>query len=367
MEGAADMTFLVDPASDAVREANAAARMGLGIPAGPAPSPDAPPEDGRSVPHLAELFPGEHGERLREAVGRALASREPEALPALRARHHDGRELVVDARIAAVDVSGERVVQVSLRDLTLQKEIERRLATSERLSSLGLLTAGVAHEINNPLEGIGNYLSLLEGDGLEEERRRNYLERVRHGFDRIRDIVGELLQFSRPQLGRGTVDLREVVERVLSVASYSKTLARVTVEQEGLDEPLLVQGDAGRLEQVVLNLVLNAARATGEGRVLLRGRSLAPEEGGPAVELAVEDEGPGIPAENLDRVFDPFFTTEGGTGLGLSVSYGIVKAHGGRLAASNRPGGGACFRLWLPREAPAGGGGDVPRERGGAA
>jgi signal transduction histidine kinase len=184
-------------------------------------------------------------------------------VPGLHARGEGGRDLAVDGRLALIDLGDERVVEVSLRDLTLQKEIERQLQIAERLSSMGLLTAGVAHEINNPLEGIGNYLSLLQRDNLDEERRRRYLEQVRHGFERIRDIVADLLRFARPGAHGGQADLGQVVERSLAMAAYAKVFREVAVERRGLETPLPVTGDAGRLEQVVLNLLLNAATASG--------------------------------------------------------------------------------------------------------
>jgi len=381
MEGAADMILVVEPDTLHLREANAAARSALGLPdeldepdilqrpasppgtdpaAGSGPGtragagPDAPPP---AVVRLDDLFSAEHLPDLHAAVQRALTSPVVEALPEMRVHATHGGQLLVDARIAAVDVGNEHIVELSLRDLTHQKEIERRLQTAERLSSLGLLTAGVAHEINNPLEGIGNYLALLQGGNLDDATRQTYLERVRHGFERIRDIVRDLLHFSRPQVGRAPVDLVQVVVRALSMASYSQLFQGVEVVRRGLlpERPLPVLGDAGRLEQVVLNLLLNAGRATGQGRVFVSATTTA-EPRGRLVELSIEDEGHGIATELLDRVFDPFFTTEGGTGLGLSISYGIVKAHGGALVAGNRPEGGARFVLRLPLEAGQAGG-----------
>jgi signal transduction histidine kinase len=367
MEGAADMILIVEPGSGVVRESNAMARELLGLTDAGVPEPDhdfraagRPGPASAAAPNPAvtidALFEGEHRTGLREGLLRAAAAPgRPVEVPGLRARGAAGRELVVDGRLALIDLGDERVVEVSLRDLTLQKEIERQLQIAERLSSMGLLTAGVAHEINNPLEGIGNYLSLLQRDNLDEERRRRYLEQVRHGFERIRDIVADLLRFARPGAHGGQADLGQVVERSLAMAAYAKVFREVAVERRGLETPLPVTGDAGRLEQVVLNLLLNAATAMhGTGRIVLTG-SRAPESaGGPqAVELRVEDEGPGIEPSQLDQLFDPFFSGHGGTGLGLSVSYGIVTAHGGTLTARNREPRGACFTIRLPAAAPA--------------
>ena len=247
-------------------------------------------------------------------------------------------------------------VRLSIRELRVQeaerqKDLERQLEISERLSSLGLLTAGVAHEINNPLEGIGNYLALLEKASLPTEKRMRYLKLLREGFDRIRDIVRDLQDTARPTIGDGTADLADVVDQALKLALYDKKLKHVSVEIVGLELPVVVRGDAGRLQQVLLNLVLNAGRAVdGSGRVTIRARrSFA--DGARWVEVSVEDDGPGIPAQNLGKIFDPFFTTTEGTGIGLSISFSIARAHGGTLTASNGPEGGACLTLRLPAAA----------------
>jgi signal transduction histidine kinase len=257
------------------------------------------------------------------------------------------RMRIADARLAAVDVDGERLVQVALRDVTAQKELERSLVVHERLSSIGLLTAGVAHEINNPLEGIGNYLKLLEKPDLAPDARERYLGLVRHGFARIGEIVRDLLHFARHESSTGANEFREfdftaVVERAVKLARYSSKLREVTIDMVGLEAPNFLHGDAGRLEQVVVNLLLNAGTAMNErGRITLR----AKRGDDSAVVFTVEDEGPGIPPDELARIFDPFFTKTGGTGLGLFVSYGIMAAHGGRIWAENRLAGGARFTL----------------------
>ncbi|HVR73082.1 MAG TPA: ATP-binding protein [Planctomycetota bacterium] len=254
--------------------------------------------------------------------------------------------------------AGVFLVRMSLREVAYreavryrkhEKEMERQMQLSERLGSLGLLTAGVAHEINNPLEGIENYLALLDREEASPEQRRRYVDMVRYGFHRIRDIVRDLSSFARPSVGETQVDLAAVLRQALKMVGYTKDLKGVQIDLHGLESPRVVPGDAGRLEQVFINLFINAARAMkGSGRIAVRASSVSGEGRRPEVEVAVEDTGPGIPEEDLRKIFDPFFTTTEGTGLGLSVSYGIVRAHGGTIAAENRPEGGARFVLRLP-------------------
>jgi len=350
MEGAADLIAIVDPDADAVVESNALARSVLGLGDGAA---------GGRVPLERIVAPGSLA-RFRDGVRSALeTARGPIAVPELRLTTLAGLEVPVDGRFAAIELADERVVEVSLRDLRRQKELERQLQIAERMASLGMLTAGVAHEINNPLEGIGNYLALLERDPGDAAKRARYLARVRHGFERIRDIVRDLRSSVGPRVEAGEADLAAVVRRALDLSAYARELEGARVELEGLEGELRVPGDAGRLEQVFLNLVLNAAQAMG-GRGVLRIRVLGEREarrrsltGVPAVSVAVEDEGPGIPEEHLDKLFDPFFTTGRGTGLGLAVSYGIVSAHGGALSAENRAEGGARFVVSLPARSSA--------------
>jgi len=338
LEGAADALLMVEPASGRLLEWNARARETL----------DLPPPDGEREPRpLGELVEPADREPLEDAVRRAaLARGEALSVSDVHLRGRSGRPVVADARCAAIEVEDGLLVQVSLRDRTREKEIEQVLAIHARLSSVGLLTAGVAHEINNPLEAIANYLRLLARADAPEEDRRRWLEMVEHGFGHIREIVRDLLRFARPSAELGEADLAQVVERARKLAGYSEKLKEVEVVTEGLDQPLRVVGDAGRLEQVVVNLLLNAGEAMQHrGRIEVSARRAAGDE---AVELRVRDQGPGIPSEIQDRIFDPFFTTTRGTGLGLAVSYGIVQAHGGTLSARNDPAGGAVFTLSLP-------------------
>jgi PAS domain S-box-containing protein len=337
-DNAADMILIVDPKTAAIAERNRAAAATIG---------QRSLAECLSEQDLAELRAGMDSAHARP--GEAVALRE------LNLRALDGHELRVDVRLSDIDLGHTRVVELSLRDVTRERAMERQLAISERLTSLGLLTAGVAHEINNPLEGIGNYLTLLGREDVPQERRVRYLEQVGLGFERIRGIVRDLLAFGRPGVERGEAELGEVVERVRKLVSYTKSAGEVEVRVRGLERPLVVPGDRGRLEQVLLNLLLNASTAMGgRGRITVTAvRDARSAEGEPCVQMLVDDEGPGIPPEHLQKIFDPFFTTTQGNGLGLSISYGILRAHGGTLSASNRPEGGARLKIELPLARPA--------------
>ncbi len=223
---------------------------------------------------------------------------------------------------------------------------QARLVESEKLAGIGRLAAGVAHEINNPLGVILGYVRLLrrkaEG-GLDAD-----LAIVEEEGLRAKEIVDGLLELARPlPPERERVALRELCEEVLARLGEARVLEEVALRVSGA---ATADGHAGKLRQVVTNLVRNAAEAAGRGgRVEL---ALA-EEGGRAT-VEVRDDGPGVAAAARERLFEPFFTTrDRGTGLGLAISRAIARAHGGdvELAAGGASGGGACFRLTLPRSA----------------
>jgi two-component system NtrC family sensor kinase len=256
-----------------------------------------------------------------------------------------------------------QVLEAKVAERTRQLEqAQRRLMQADRLASLGQLAASVAHEINNPLSGVLNYSALmgriLKDDGIPRERVaefRGYLERVSEQTGRAGRIVSDLLAFSRrskPQ--RAPADLAAIVRTTLALVSHKLKLLNVTAEL-ALDEDLpAVPCDTSQMQQVVLNLVMNAAEATrahGAGRVRVATRRA---EDGEGVALEVTDDGEGIPKAALDRVFDPFFTTKDdgkGVGLGLAVVYGIVESHGGQIEVRTREGQGTTFEVTLPFEA----------------
>ncbi|KAA0231767.1 sensor histidine kinase [candidate division KSB1 bacterium] len=235
----------------------------------------------------------------------------------------------------------------------------QKLLQSDRLASLGQLSASVAHEINNPLSGVLNLSKLMQriltDDGVPASRVqefRRYLSQVINETARVGRIVSDLLAFSRrskPQSKR--TDLNEIVRNTISLLSHKLKLSNVEVEENLAPDLPAVRCDSSQMQQVVINLVMNGAEATqprSQGKVIVR-TSARPEE--KIAVLEVEDNGEGIPPEFLSKIFDPFFTTKGegkGVGLGLSVVYGIVEAHGGELEVNSRLGKGTVFTVTLP-------------------
>ncbi|HEX3745752.1 MAG TPA: ATP-binding protein [Bryobacteraceae bacterium] len=254
-------------------------------------------------------------------------------------------------------------LETKVEDRTQQlKAAHRKLLQSDRLASLGELAASVAHEINNPVAGVLNLSMLLQrmlkDDGVAQERIpefRRYLTQVTNETARVGRIVSDLLAFSRrskPQ--RAPADLNKIVRMTLSLVQHKMKLSGVEVTNQLAEDLPAVPCDQSQVQQVVLNLVLNAAEATHaktERRVMVSTAS-----GGGFVRLTVADNGEGIAPENLTKIFHPFFTTkpEGkGVGLGLAVSYGIIEAHGGDIEVTTRVGEGATFTVSLPLQARA--------------
>jgi len=223
---------------------------------------------------------------------------------------------------------------------------------AEHLASLGKMAAGIAHEINNPLAGMQNCVRTLLKGVRDEARRLQYLTMLQEGLSRIGRTVGQLLNFAReaePQLVR--VDLAPLVRRCLALLEHELAARQIAFSVSAEHRLPALLADPHQLEQVFLNLLMNALDAMpGGGRILVSINPWA-RETGPFVEVHITDTGVGIPPEHLLRIFDPFFTTKDvgkGTGLGLSVSYGIVRAHGGSIEVKSEVGKGSTFTVALP-------------------
>ncbi|MCP5119400.1 MAG: PAS domain S-box protein [bacterium] len=233
-------------------------------------------------------------------------------------------------------------------DITDRSELERQLVQADKLSSIGLLAAGVAHEVNTPLAVISTYAQMLARQVSEDEQKTKMLDKIAKQTFRASEIVNSLLNFSRTsQTEFGEVDLNKVIRETTSLIEPQLAKSRVTVECK-FDETLpQIKGNAGKLQQVFLNLFLNARDAMEEGGKLRVKTARA--NGSALVDIA--DSGKGIPPDVIGRIYDPFYTTKAvrkGTGLGLSVTYGIVREHGGSIEVESLPGAGTCFHLDFP-------------------
>jgi len=219
---------------------------------------------------------------------------------------------------------------------------------TDKLSSLGRMAAGIAHEINNPLAGILLYSSNLIKKVPETGPLKKGLEVIIHETIRCRGIIQDLLEFSRErEPAKALGDLNGVINKALSILANEFSLHRITVEKHLSEDLPNLLIDANQMEQVFLNFFLNAAEAIqGQGTISVR---TFKDQDSKGVVVEIEDSGMGIPPEHMNRIFEPFFSTKTkGTGLGLSVNYGIIQKHGGRIEASSQPGRGTTMTIRLP-------------------
>jgi PAS domain S-box-containing protein len=265
-------------------------------------------------------------------------------------RSRDGRNLVVNVSMAPlVGKSGNRIGRLILfDDVTQRMRLEEQVFQNEKLTSLGLLAAGVAHEVNTPLAVISNYIQMLAKQLPAGDPRQQLIEKVVKQTFRASEIVNNLLNFSRTGAAEFTeVNLNSVVEEVLTLVAHPFRTGQVQVTRNLQQELPAVLGSNNKLQQVFLNLFLNARDAMPSGGMV----EIRTAAHNGSVEVEIIDSGSGISREDLNRIFDPFFTTKSsgrGTGLGLSVSYGIVKEHAGKVDVRSTPGKGTSFRLEFP-------------------
>jgi PAS domain S-box-containing protein len=267
----------------------------------------------------------------------------------------DGRSVIVNVSIAPFEVdSGERHGTVLiLEDVTARIRLEDQLQHAEKMASIGLLAAGVAHEVNTPLTGISSYAQILLEDMTGDDPRRATLEKIEAQTRRASSIANSLLNLARPERSAfETLPLNDAVHEVLKLFEPQIRDKKILLHADlggGVPD---VRGHRAKLQQVLLNLLSNARDAVeGGGHITVR-----TSQSGERVLLEVVDDGIGIAEEDLPHIFDPFFTTKGrgkGTGLGLSISYGIVREHDGAMQVESIPGEFTRFRVELPVHKPA--------------
>lgn len=274
----------------------------------------------------------------------------------------EGTRRVMEGNLGeTIPVSGRHelgVLAKAFNEMTRNlADTQRQLTQSDKLASVGRLAAGIAHEINNPLTGVLSYASLLRKRMEHDVSACEDLDVIVRETVRCRGIIRGLLDFARPTApARQPMDLNDVIRRSVSVVMTQLSMHQVDLSLDLTSGLPSAHADANQIEQVVVNLLLNAADAIGDAGGHIR---VSTRRGPSAsIEMQLQDSGNGIPAEDLPRIFEPFFTTKGnhGTGLGLAVSWGIVEAHGGSLEVQSELGHGACFSLRLPTAAEPDGG-----------
>ena len=300
---------------------------------------------------LSEVLPG----GFADALAGSLDGSPNEDISHIYKLHlptESGRSSMVNVSVAPFQWgSGERLGHVLiLEDITARVRLEEQLQHSEKMASIGLLAAGVAHEVNTPLAGISSYTQLLRAEFAAEDPKSPLLEKIEKQTFRAAKIINNLLNFSRAgSADLGPIDVNRVLGDVLSLVEHQLDAAHIKVRRELHAELPPVRGNENKIQQVFFNLVLNARDAMPRGGWLTV-KTDADQDG---VTIEVADTGHGISKEDVKRIYDPFFTTKGigrGTGLGLSVTYGILQEHGGAIFVDSAPGKGTTFTVTLPAE-----------------
>ena len=340
---------------------------------------------GRIV-HVNQAFAARVGRRRADLLDQPLADHIGPELAGWLEHHQTARtgksgSLATTAEVVDPTLNGRFVVTVTdllnhdrepvgsvivARELTPQTQLEvereelrKRLTQSEKLAALGQFVAGIAHELNNPLQGVLGHLELLRTTGAFPKHLRREVQTIYREADRAAKIVRNLLVFAGSRrLTLRSVSLNAVLQKVLALRASACRAADIEVVRHYDEQLPRVKSDPLLLHQVFLNMVMNAEHAiasTGRGGTIEVRTAVAPS--GDRIVATVRDTGTGIPEDTLPRIFEPFYTTKEvgkGTGLGLAIAYGIVQEHGGQIIAGNHPDGGAIFTVELPKAPPPG-------------
>ncbi len=300
--------------------------------------------------HLAEFIELPYQQAAPRRLAHLLRGASRPRVFEMKGIRQDGRKFDLEVISFPTTYDGQPASQTHIRNITHKKHLEEHLARTDKLASLGQLAAGVAHEMNNPLGSI-TVLSYLLLEDLEPERpERGQVEKIVKEAARCKEIVQGLLEFSRHMPSRMIpLNVNSVLGEVISLVGDHLSFQHIDLVQDFTPDLPLVLGDKNRLEQVFINLLMNSSEAMdGMGRLAV---STYLHPGGNRIRIAFTDTGPGIPTGLLGRLFDPFFTTKGvgkGVGLGLSISYGIIEKHMGRIFVEKTDSEGTTFVIELP-------------------
>jgi PAS domain S-box-containing protein len=303
--------------------------------------------------YVEDLFSEDFADTLKQVLGKdGWLLKEIRNIYKLHTATRGNRALVLNIALAPLqDAQGQRGALVVLEDVTARITLEEQLQQREKLSSIGLLAAGVAHEVNTPLTGVSSYTQMLLGMLNENDPKHALLQKVRTQAERATNIVNNLLNFSRT--GSATefaeTDVSRVLDDTLQLLEPQLRRSQIEIVRDYDDDAPEAYANAGKLQQVFTNLILNARDAIPDGGGRITVSTGTADDGSLVAEIS--DNGIGIAPENVAKIYDPFYTTKGvgqGTGLGLAVSYGIVQEHAGRISVDSTPGHGTTFRITLP-------------------
>ncbi len=300
---------------------------------------------------ITEVFQSEMLRALRELTARSEWQQGvPVNVYKFRARAADGRDLMLNISLAPLQskTSQTEGTLVAIEDVTERIRLEEQLQQSDKLSSIGLLAAGVAHEVNTPLTGISSYSQMLMQQMPETDPRHHLLDKIYRQTSRASSIVNNLLNFSRVSDSRlVSVDLNHVLDDTIQLLEAQLRNSDIEVVCNYADTLPPATGNAAKLQQVFMNLILNARDAMPQGGRL----EITTEADDDSILIRFRDTGSGIAPDHLAKIYDPFFTTKQigkGTGLGLAVSYGIIRDHGGDILVESQQGEGTLFQITLP-------------------
>jgi PAS domain S-box-containing protein len=303
--------------------------------------------------YVEDLFSEDFADTLKQVLGKdGWLLKEIRNIYKLHTATRANRALVLNIALAPLqDAQGQTGALVVLEDVTARITLEEQLQQREKLSSIGLLAAGVAHEVNTPLTGVSSYTQMLLGMLNENDPKHALLQKVRTQAERATNIVNNLLNFSRT--GSATefaeIDVAHVLDDTLQLLEPQLRRSQIEIVRDYDDDAPEAYANAGKLQQVFTNLILNARDAIPDGGGRITVSTGTADDGSLVAEIS--DNGIGIAPENVAKIYDPFYTTKGvgqGTGLGLAVSYGIVQEHAGRISVDSTPGHGTTFRITLP-------------------
>lgn len=338
-EHASDAIFICDPTTLGVEDANRSAEKLTGY-----------PKWELQKLNLMSLCPWLRGKEKEVVQDPARLQDLLESVGNLPIKRKDGGITFAEGAATLMRNNGGSTVELCLREVTELRTLEQKLQQAEKLSALGQLISGVAHELNNPLSVIVGYAQLIAQRPHVDEKTRSDLIKVQHESERAARIVRNFLAFARRHPAeKKPININDVIKSCLELREYELRVSGVTIHKDFTTDLPGCYADAMQLEQVFLNLINNAVHAMEENEK--KDLRIRTELADTLVRVRITDNGRGIPEEMMGRIFDPFFTTKGegeGTGLGLSISYSIVKNHLGHLYVKSSPGSGSVFTVELP-------------------